>query len=393
MKRPASRRAGGLRSRRGRGSAPRLTGGTGVSTGWWLPGAALDFDFQNNVVAIGSSQSGTAISLLSVSNNGGYVQNLAGVWSAIGSNTARRSDKGLLAEEARTNNLLQCRDMTNAAWVKGATVTVAQTQTGIDGSASSATLVTGGAVTATNTVLQTITLGSAADTYSVFIKRVTGSGVIEITPDGTTWTAVVPTSAYQQFQVQQTLANPVCGIRITANGDQVAVDFSQLETGAFATSPILTTVAAATRNADVVTVIGAGATIPAQSASMFFQTLGNEGIVAAARAVTLGVSGVGFTASTQIAASDGTNTAAATIGGAGISSGVVKLAYGLDNASMTAVANGGTKAVQSTSTWATGAAGQTATLGNASAGNRSLNGYLQRAAFALGKGVFDMATL
>lgn len=251
------------RVRRGplaRGVAPASSGGGAmVLASWALPGSSLDMDFQNDLSSQNQFPNGTATSRLTLTRTtAGLAQFQSGTWSSFSSGQFRQTDKGLLIEEQRTNNLLQNRDMTNAAWVKGATVTVAQTQIGIDGAANSATLVTGGAVTATNTVLQTITLGSAADVYSVFIKRITGSGVIEISADGSTWTAVVPTASYQQFQVPQTLANPVCGVRITANGDQIAVDFSQLETGVGATSPIATTVAAVTRNADVVTLTSNG---------------------------------------------------------------------------------------------------------------------------------------
>lgn len=244
----------------GRGNNPKSSGGGSISLAdWALPGSSLDMDFQNNLASQNQFPNGTATSRLTLTRTTiGSAQSQNGTWTLFSSGQFRQTDKGLLIEESRTNNLLQCRDMTNAAWVKGATVTVAQTQTGIDGTANSASLVTGGAVQATNTVLQTITLGSASDSYSVFLKRITGSGTVEISPDGATWTAVTLSASYQQFQVQQTLANPVCGIRIQTNGDQVAADFSQLETGAFATTPILTTVAAVTRNADVVTLTSNG---------------------------------------------------------------------------------------------------------------------------------------
>lgn len=381
----------------GRRAILKTGGGGGPSIAdWALQGSALDYDFINNLFAVNRYPAGLATAQLSVSNNGGYVQSVAtGLWTSVGSNTARRSDKGLLCEEARTNSLLQCRDMTNAAWVKGATVTVAQTQTGIDGTGNSATLVTGGAVTATNTVLQTITLGSAADTYSVWLKRVTGSGTIEISADGSGWTSVTLTTSYQQFQVQQTLANPVCGIRITTNGDQLAADFNQLETGAFASSPILTTVAAATRNVDVVQIIGTGSTVTVASTSAFFQTIGVEGSSVVPIMFSAGNCNIaiGNFSTTTVRVSDGTNVATATIGGAGTVTGnTVKSAYGMDNVSMTAIANGGTQAVQSTSTWATQIAGQPPYFGNIVGGNRALNGYLQRASFALGKGVFDALT-
>lgn len=48
----------------------------------------------------------TASSLLTVVNStGGYVNDVSGNWSLIGANTARRSNLGLLVEEARTNGI------------------------------------------------------------------------------------------------------------------------------------------------------------------------------------------------------------------------------------------------------------------------------------------------
>jgi hypothetical protein len=159
-------------------------------------------------------------------------------------------DTGYLIEEARTNSGLWSRDMTNAAWVK-VSVTAALTATGIDGTANSASQLT--ATGASGTVLQTITLGSSADTYSVWLKRISGTGTVNISADGLTWTAAALTTTWTRFSVSQTLANPTFGIQIVTSGDVIAVDFNQLEAGTFATSPILTTSVAATRAADVVT--------------------------------------------------------------------------------------------------------------------------------------------
>lgn len=243
-----------------RANIPSGGGGDVASADWALPGSVLDLDFQNNQASQNQFPNGTATGRMTLTRTtAGYAQTQGGTWTAFTSGQFRQTDKGLLIEEARTNQLLWCRDMTNAAWVKGATMTAALTQTGIDGAANSATLLTGGAVTATNTALQTLTLGSSGDTFSVFLKRVTGSGVVSISADGTTWTAVTLTAAYQQFQITQTLANPVCGIQITTNGDQVAADFAMLESASpFASSPILTTTVAVARNADVVTLTSNG---------------------------------------------------------------------------------------------------------------------------------------
>jgi hypothetical protein len=156
---------------------------------------------------------------------------------------------GVLMEDARTNVVLWSRDLTNAAWTKS-NVTATQNQIGADGIAASATSLT--ATAGNGTALQAITLGSSARAQSAYVKRITGSGVIQMTTDnGATWTAVAVTSAWSRVSIPaQTLANPTVGFRIVTNGDAIAVDFVQNENGPFPTSPILTTTVAVARTAD-----------------------------------------------------------------------------------------------------------------------------------------------
>ncbi|MBL8022984.1 MAG: hypothetical protein JNK54_01690 [Elusimicrobia bacterium] len=161
--------------------------------------------------------------------------------------------KGYLNEGARTNNLLWCRDLTNAAWVK-TTMTTALTSTGIDGQASASTLLTATAGNAT--CLQTFTMASAARTFSAYVKRITGTGTVNITRDnGTSWTditALLSTSAYTRVNILGTsVTNPTCGFRIVTNGDAIDVDYCQDESDSFATNPISTTTVAVTRNSDL----------------------------------------------------------------------------------------------------------------------------------------------
>ncbi len=162
---------------------------------------------------------------------------------------------GWLLEGAATNLALYARDLTQVNWVVSALSSVALDQTGIDGSANTASSFTAGAANAT--VLQTPGLSSVSRTYSVYLKRITGTGTISITPDGTTFTTVVLTSSWQRFSVTATVI-PIIGIKIATSGDKIAVDYNQLETGAFASSPILTTVATATRAAETATMPSAG---------------------------------------------------------------------------------------------------------------------------------------
>ena len=157
-----------------------------------------------------------------------WADNVAGLWTQFAPNVPAITDKGLVVTPGSTNLALWCRDLTNVAWV-ATNVTAALTQTGIDGAANSATLLT--ATAANATVLQPITNPSSTTIGGFFIKRVTGTGVVNITVDGgTTWTPVTVTAAFTRvFRNQAAVTNPSIGIQITTNGDAVAVDFAQCE--------------------------------------------------------------------------------------------------------------------------------------------------------------------
>ncbi len=145
---------------------------------------------------------------------------------------------GVLSEESRTNVVLFNRDLGQTVWV-AENVIVARDQTGIDGAAGSASsvraLVDGG------TVLQHITLARSARFQTAWLKRLTGSGAVEMTMDGETWLPVSLTSDWTRVSISpQTIENPSVGFRLATGGDRIAVDFVQNEEGAFATSPIVT---------------------------------------------------------------------------------------------------------------------------------------------------------
>ena len=157
---------------------------------------------------------------------------------------------GYLGEAAATQLALLPRDMTNVAWVAGATMTVAQDGTGLDGAANSCSRLTAGAVEATNIVLQTLVVAAASRTYSAWIKRVTGTGTVAITQDGSAYTDVTSqlnTTSFVQVQLNATQENPVFGIRMTTSTDVILVDCNQFENGASGTTPIP---AAGSRGAD-----------------------------------------------------------------------------------------------------------------------------------------------
>lgn len=156
---------------------------------------------------------------------------------------------GLLMEAARTNLGLHSDDHTNAAWVK-TTMTTAKTSTGPDGVANSATRLTATAGNATS--LQTVTSASATRAYSVWMRRVTGSGNIQMTLDnGVGWTTKTLTTSWQRFDITQAaVTNPVFGVRIVTSGDAIDVYGNQMESAAFPSSLIPTTTVAVARTAD-----------------------------------------------------------------------------------------------------------------------------------------------
>ena len=147
--------------------------------------------------------------------------------------------KGYYAEGQRTNLALYSNDFSNAAWAKSNLTHASGTLT---------------ATAANGTLLQTVTSTSQAHVFSIQIKRKTGTGAIALTLDnGATWTMKTISASWTRYEVTQTLANPVFGIRIATSGDAIDVRHGQLETAGFSSSPILTTSASATRNSDVLT--------------------------------------------------------------------------------------------------------------------------------------------
>lgn len=162
--------------------------------------------------------------------------------------------KGYLTEGTRTNLLTYSEQFDNAAWTKSNITATANSISSPDGTTTADTLT---ASSANGTILQTATSTSAAHTLSVWLKRKTGTGNVDLTLDGgTTWTTKTITSSWARYDISQTLANPSSGIRIATSGDKIYAWGAQLEQSSFASSYIPTTTATVTRNADLLTYPG-----------------------------------------------------------------------------------------------------------------------------------------
>lgn len=192
-------------------------------------------------------------------DNKSYYMGPSGLLVASATNTPRieytaaGQPLGLKFEWTRTNLCLHSNDGTNAAWTK-TNCTAAKTATGPDGVANSATTLTATAGNAT--CLQSITSASATRANSVWLKRRTGTGNIDMTVDGGTgWTTKTITTSWARYEITQAaVTNPNIGLRIVTSGD--AVDFwcEQLESAVtVASSSIPTTTATVQRAGDVAT--------------------------------------------------------------------------------------------------------------------------------------------
>ncbi len=243
--------------------------GAATPPSWVYPGAFYDLDFSTNrywtktggTVWFGSATAGlnrSAPSFLSELNAGGNANQyyticpdgiLRPQTSAASQYFLRINGYGLWVEGSavggttNTNYALWSRDLTNAVWSSTA-ITTAKTSVGADGVANSATRLT--ATNATNSILQSITLGSRQMIGSAWVKRITGVGTFSITIDnGATWTdisSLINSSTYTQIKSPaKTAANPIFGFQFGTNGDAVDVDFTQCENNDVATNPIVTT--------------------------------------------------------------------------------------------------------------------------------------------------------
>jgi hypothetical protein len=123
---------------------------------------------------------------------------------------------------------------------------------GLDGVVGAGSQVT--ASGANGTIWQLLTAASNPFTFSAYVRRVTGTGTVNMTLDaGLTWTPIALTADYQRFSITQTILNPTAGFQLVTSGDQIVVDYTNVEQATNASSPIITTAAQASRAAETLT--------------------------------------------------------------------------------------------------------------------------------------------
>ena len=133
------------------------------------------------------------------------------------------------------NQLLYSAAFDNAVWsATSVTLNDGQTDPNAGTDAYRAT------ATANNaTLLQTIALkdGDLNRTFSIYIKRITGTGDISLTADGTTYEVVTITGAWVRYDIQAVASGSIAvGIKLAVSADAVDIAFAQYEDGIEATT-------------------------------------------------------------------------------------------------------------------------------------------------------------
>ena len=156
---------------------------------------------------------------------------------------------------AEQNLLLQSNTFSNAAWV-------ATNGTVASGVTDPAGTTTAFSFTATGvaTLYQTLTTTATPYTLSFYIQRVTGTGAVNLTLDGTTLTAQTITGSWARYSVTATptAASHTIGIQLAVITDSVNIFSSQLENRSSMTAANITTTAAITNYIPVLMTAPAG---------------------------------------------------------------------------------------------------------------------------------------
>lgn len=196
-------------------------------------------------------------------NSSGLLATATANTPRIDYNPSTLAIRGYLNENSNTNIALWNRDFTNIAWAK-TNVNASKNQTGIDGSANSASSLT--STLANGTCTQSVTTASVLRAQCCYVKRLVGTGTVLMTMDNFTTTtditAAINSSTYTRVPTSpgltQSVLNPIFGFKLVTSGDSIAVDYftneAILAAGFGASSPIATTTTAVTRAADRLTI-------------------------------------------------------------------------------------------------------------------------------------------
>jgi hypothetical protein len=179
----------------------------------------------------------------------------------------------LLVEPQSTNLALRSEEFDNAGFWSLANSGSISTNTDIapDGTTTADRLVAG----ANFSQVQCAITGTADTAYtgSIYIKRITGSGVVNLRVSENADIPITVTNEWTRVSatVTSTTTTVRLGVKLATSGDEVAIWGAQLEQGSYPTSYIPTVASTVTRNADVISKTGLSSYINSSEGVLYYE--------------------------------------------------------------------------------------------------------------------------
>lgn len=178
-----------------------------------------------------------------------YVHPTTGLVTPAAVDELRIESLGALFEGQETNLCLRSEELDAAEWVPTNVDVTPDDAVAPDGETTAELLSASGA---NGTIIQDVGTASGPTIFSIWLRRKTGTGSIQLTLDGgLNWYAVAVTSSWTRVEKMTFDPDPDVGIRIVTSGDEVWCWGAQSEAERMVPSSYIpTTDAPATRNAD-----------------------------------------------------------------------------------------------------------------------------------------------
>ena len=240
-------------------------------------GSTLSLDFTAMGGTLDSRLTFTRSTTATYINSSGYVTSAAIDAPRFDYDPTTLTPRGLLIEGSATNLLNWSESFatsggTNNNW---ADTNLTRTSTNNISPRNDATALRITASTGNGTVISSAAMGTSAErTFSIWLRRVIGTGNIQYTLDnGSTYTTQAITSSWVRYTFAATTAAQRVGIRIVTSGDSIELWGAQLEASAGASSYIPTGASQGTRAEDGVVLSNLSGIAFNQSAGTIYSQL------------------------------------------------------------------------------------------------------------------------